>query len=85
MVTNQEDPLISGIDRVSAPHLSSPPLPPDSSETDTEAAVMDRDYRLTGKFREQTDSVKAPVGFDVNNPWRVCQSLRLGDLLLTTI
>jgi hypothetical protein len=33
--------------------------------------VMDRDLRLTGKFREQTDNPVAPVGFEVNNPWRV--------------
>ena len=37
--------------------------------------VMDRDFRLTGIWREQTDNPIAPVGFEVNNPWRVCRSL----------
>ncbi len=36
---------------------------------------MDRDFRLTGAWREQTDKPIAPVGFEVNNPWRVCRSL----------
>ena len=35
---------------------------------------MERDLRLTGKFRDQTDHVKAPVGFEVNNPWKVSSS-----------
>lgn len=39
------------------------------------ALVMDRDFRLTGIWREQTDNPVAPVGFEVNNPWRVCRSL----------
>lgn len=33
--------------------------------------VMDRDRRLTGWLRGQTDKVEAPVGFEVNNPWKV--------------
>lgn len=33
--------------------------------------VMDRDRRLTGHLRGQTDQVAAPLGFEVNNPWRV--------------
>ena len=32
--------------------------------------VMDRDRRLTGYLRGQTDTVEAPVGFELNNPWR---------------
>lgn len=32
---------------------------------------MDRDRRLTGWLRGQTDKVEAPVGFEVNNPWKV--------------
>ena len=36
--------------------------------------VMDRDFRLTGVFRGQTDNVEAPLGFEVNNPWKVCLS-----------
>lgn len=34
-------------------------------------AVMDRDRRLTGFLRGQTDNVQAPPGFELNNPWRV--------------
>ncbi|KAF7507740.1 hypothetical protein GJ744_010169 [Endocarpon pusillum] len=33
--------------------------------------MMDRDFRLTGIWREQTDNPVAPVGFEVNNPWRM--------------
>ncbi|MCJ1354211.1 MAG: hypothetical protein MMC33_004198 [Icmadophila ericetorum] len=33
--------------------------------------MMDRDRRLTGYLRGQTDNVKAPEGFELNNPWRV--------------
>jgi hypothetical protein len=32
---------------------------------------MDRDIRLTGVFRAQSDNPKAPLGFEVNNPWKV--------------
>ena len=34
--------------------------------------VMDRDLRMTGVFRAQSDSPEAPIGFEVNNPWKVC-------------
>jgi hypothetical protein len=34
---------------------------------------MDRDFRLTGEWRGQSDNVVAPLGFEVNNPWRVCK------------
>ena len=37
----------------------------------TRLAVMDRDRRLTGYLRGQTDKVEAPPGFELNNPWRV--------------
>ena len=33
--------------------------------------VMDRDRRLTGSLRGQTDQVEAPPGFELSNPWRV--------------
>jgi hypothetical protein len=33
--------------------------------------MMDRDRRLTGSLRGQTDRVEAPLGFEVNNPWRL--------------
>jgi hypothetical protein len=32
---------------------------------------MDRDRRLTGYLRGQTDNPSAPAGFELNNPWRV--------------
>lgn len=34
-------------------------------------AVMDRDRRLTGFLRGQTDRVLAPAGFELSNGWRV--------------
>lgn len=34
-------------------------------------AVMNRDQRLTGSLRGQTDKPLAPTGFELNNPWRV--------------
>ena len=33
--------------------------------------MMDRDRRLTGSLRGQTDSPFAPAGFELNNPWRL--------------
>ncbi|KAF2478935.1 hypothetical protein BDY17DRAFT_304706 [Neohortaea acidophila] len=33
--------------------------------------MMERDRRLTGWLRGQTDNVKAPAGFELNNPWKV--------------
>ncbi|KJY00576.1 hypothetical protein TI39_contig323g00016 [Zymoseptoria brevis] len=33
--------------------------------------MMDRDRRLTGFLRGQTDNTKAPSGFELSNPWRV--------------
>jgi len=43
--------------------------------TSVSLAVMDRDRRLTGFLRGQTDTVQAPAGFELSNPWRVsaCQ------------
>lgn len=32
---------------------------------------MERDRRLTGFARGQTDKAVAPAGFELNNPWRV--------------
>ena len=34
--------------------------------------VMDRDMRLTGKRRGQTDNVQAPKGFELSSAWKVC-------------
>ncbi|KUJ21767.1 uncharacterized protein LY89DRAFT_694260 [Mollisia scopiformis] len=33
--------------------------------------LMDRDRRLTGFLRGQTDNPIAPAGFELNNPWRL--------------
>ncbi|KAK6851225.1 hypothetical protein PG990_007882 [Apiospora arundinis] len=33
--------------------------------------MMDRDRRITGFLRGQSDSPIAPPGFELNNPWRV--------------
>ncbi|KAI1500876.1 hypothetical protein F5X99DRAFT_225027 [Biscogniauxia marginata] len=33
---------------------------------------MDRDRRITGSLRGQSDKPIAPLGFELNNPWRVC-------------
>jgi len=32
---------------------------------------MERDRRLTGFMRGQTDKPEAPAGFELNHPWRV--------------
>jgi hypothetical protein len=34
--------------------------------------VMDRDMRMTGVFRAQSDKPEAPLGFELNNPWKAC-------------
>jgi hypothetical protein len=47
--------------------------------------VMDRDRRLTGYLRGQTANVEAPVGFELNNPWRVCNSYQCFELYLCLI
>ncbi|KAK2732744.1 small secreted protein [Colletotrichum kahawae] len=33
--------------------------------------MMDRDRRLTGDLRGQIDNAEAPLGFELNNPWRL--------------
>jgi hypothetical protein len=38
--------------------------------------VMDRDRRLTGYLRGQTDQAIAPAGFELSNGWRVSYSTR---------
>ncbi|KAI9781902.1 MAG: hypothetical protein M1835_004158 [Candelina submexicana] len=42
-----------------------------SQHPNSRHTVMDRDRRLTGFLRGQTDHVEAPPGFELNNPWRV--------------
>ena len=42
----------------------------DSDVANTDA-VMERDRRLTGKFRGQSTNPEAPAGFEVSNPWKV--------------
>jgi hypothetical protein len=39
--------------------------------------VLERDRRLTGFMRGQTDKPEAPAGFELNNPWRVRRSVTL--------
>lgn len=39
--------------------------------TNTKFAVMERDLRLTGYLRGQTDVTKAPSGFELSNRWKV--------------
>lgn len=39
--------------------------------TESVLAVMDRDRRLTGYLRGQTDQALAPAGFEFTNGWRV--------------
>jgi hypothetical protein len=65
--SDQGEALMLGIDRVCQPHSSI-----HDPWADTASIVMDRDFRLTGAWREQSDNPVAPVGFEVNNPWRVC-------------
>ena len=45
---------------------------------------MNRDRRLTGYLRGQTDIVEPPVGFEVNNPWRVSRSRSYAVVMLTS-
>ena len=35
---------------------------------------MERDRRLTGTLRGQTDKPEAPAGFEFSNGWRVCSA-----------
>ncbi|KAF2220468.1 hypothetical protein BDZ85DRAFT_284206 [Elsinoe ampelina] len=37
--------------------------------------MMERDLRLTGYLRGQTDQVKAPKGFELSNRWKLEPSL----------
>ncbi|TVY85492.1 hypothetical protein LSUE1_G000213 [Lachnellula suecica] len=57
--------LINGIDKVRSD------LPPWIADNIDNYTVMDRDRRLTGFLRGQTDNAAAPAGFELNNPWRV--------------
>ncbi|KAL8371098.1 hypothetical protein RB595_001112 [Gaeumannomyces hyphopodioides] len=42
----------------------------DRQSTPCRSLVMDRDRRLTGFLRGQSDNPIAPPGFELNNPWR---------------
>jgi len=33
--------------------------------------MMERDLRLTGSLRGQTDNPEPPVGFELNKPWKL--------------
>ncbi|KIV83352.1 hypothetical protein PV11_05385 [Exophiala sideris] len=39
--------------------------------------MMERDHRLTGRLRGQSDAVEAPLGFELNSRWKVRSLLRL--------
>ncbi|CZT40913.1 uncharacterized protein RSE6_00586 [Rhynchosporium secalis] len=52
-------------DKVSYPSLSTRRMLIDFQQ------MMDRDRRLTGFLRGQTDKAAAPAGFELNNPWRL--------------
>lgn len=47
-------------------------------------AVMERDRRLTGFIRGQTDKAEAPAGFELNNPWRVRISVAVETWMVLT-
>ena len=47
--------------------------------------VMERDRRLTGFLRGQTDNVEAPEGFELNNPWKVSFSARRATVFVDRI
>ncbi|KAH3679566.1 hypothetical protein WICMUC_000899 [Wickerhamomyces mucosus] len=36
--------------------------------------MMERDFRLTGKFREQIDNAVAPESFKTNSAWKLEKS-----------
>ncbi|KKZ62521.1 hypothetical protein GX50_00347 [[Emmonsia] crescens] len=40
------------------------------AKTDIIYLVMERDQRITGIFRGQDSNHEAPLGFEVNNPWK---------------
>lgn len=40
------------------------------------AQVMERDRRLTGTLRGQTDGPEAPTGFELSNAWKVGRPMR---------
>jgi hypothetical protein len=44
--------------------------------------VMDRDRRLTGYLRGQTDQAIAPAGFELSNGWRVSFTTLFGNRLV---
>ncbi|KAL2149359.1 hypothetical protein VTH82DRAFT_8707 [Thermothelomyces myriococcoides] len=56
-------------DRVS--RIRRPDNPPTEPLLTRRQQMMDRDRRLTGYLRGQTDNPIAPPGFELNNPWRV--------------
>ncbi len=72
---DQEEAWIRGIGKVL--------LPSSLRDSKTYAdAVMDRDMRLTGVFRGQTDNPEAPLGFEVNHPWKARQVILLYRVLI---
>ncbi|SZF00839.1 unnamed protein product [Blumeria hordei] len=60
----QDTLLINGIDKVTFKPLR-------TANKLLINLVMDRDRRLTGWLRGQTDNPTAPKGYELNNPWRL--------------
>ena len=48
--------------------------------------VMERDRRMTGSLRGQSDSPKAPKGFELSSEWKVCGRTfaNVGGMLMET-
>jgi len=59
----------AGLNKVK--HMQNGGKRPRHSVDQWDRQMMDRDRRLTGYLRGQTDNVEAPLGFELNNPWRL--------------
>ncbi|KAF2237198.1 hypothetical protein EV356DRAFT_28478 [Viridothelium virens] len=62
---------VSGVGLSKLRHMQNGGKRPRYAIDQWDRVMMDRDRRLTGYLRGQTDRVAAPAGFEVNNPWRV--------------
>ncbi|QYS95932.1 hypothetical protein H0G86_003199 [Trichoderma simmonsii] len=63
---------ISGTSKVRNPQSDEFSLDTEAVDLDTnELEVMERDRRLTGTLRGQTDNPEAPLGFEFSNGWKV--------------
>lgn len=62
---------VTGVGMAGAKYLQNDGKPPRRGLDLWDRQMMERDYRLTGAWRKQTDNVKAPLGFELNNPWKL--------------